>query len=165
MIEFIISGVVCLICVVIAVLVFMKVDDIRNLNSGTHAGREVMIWLESNPNAPISSIVQKTKEIERQNKDSKIVLKMTPEEFDSMISTYHSKDAPGSFLVIVDDTHPYTKQAGKPPPEIEYIYNIKSSFPYQKYVVWSKRIKRMTIHGHSFVCFLKTHGEDRTRAH
>jgi hypothetical protein len=129
MIEFIISGVVCLICVVIAVLVFMKVDDIRNLNSGTHAGREVMIWLESNPNASISSIVQKTKEIERQNKDSKIVLKMTPEEFDSMISTYHSKDAPGSFLVIV------TNEAKTNPPQIEYIYDIKSSFPYQTYLV------------------------------
>jgi phosphopantothenoylcysteine synthetase/decarboxylase len=130
MIEFIVSGVVCLVCVVIAVLVFMKVDDIRNLNTGTHAGREVMIWLYDNPNSPMSSIIQKTKEIERQNKDSKIVLKMTQEEFDSIMSKYHSRDGPGSFLVII------TNEIGNTtPPQIEYIYDIDTSFPYTKYMV------------------------------
>ena len=130
MIEFILSGVVCLICTVVAVLVFMKVDDIRNLSTSTHAGRSVMIWLDSNPNASISSIIQKTKEIEAQNKDSKIVLKMTQEEFDSMISTYHSRDGPGSFLVII------TNEIGNTtPPQLEYIYDIDTSFPYTKYMV------------------------------
>jgi len=133
MIEFVVSSVSCLICVVVLVLVFMKVQDISNLNSGYHSGLETMAWLEQNPTASVDQVAQKAKQLESNNRDSKPVLKMSQDEFDSMIATYHqsreerARGLGSEFLVIVTNSQ---KVIG-----VDYVYSIMPTFPYTKYLV------------------------------